>query len=128
MFPKLKGNPAARVFKGDLDALGLSKDFPIVGTTYRLVEHFHYWTKNVHANAVMQPEFFVEMSEQLAKEKGIKHGQMVRIWSNRGEVKGKAVVTKRLKPLQIDGKTVHQVGSAAQLRLHRRDQESISDQ
>jgi formate dehydrogenase major subunit len=58
----------------------------------------------------MQPEFFVEMSEQLAKEKGIKHGQMVRIRSNRGEVKGKAVVTKRLKPFTIDGKTVHQVG------------------
>jgi formate dehydrogenase major subunit len=110
VFPKLKGNPVARVFKNDLAALGTSKDFPIVGTTYRLTEHFHYWTKSVQVNAVMQPEFFVEMSEQLAKEKGIKHGQMVRIRSNRGEVKGKAVVTKRLKPFTIDGKTVHQVG------------------
>jgi formate dehydrogenase major subunit len=110
VFPKLKGNPVARVFKGDMEALGTSKEFPIVGTTYRLVEHFHFWTKTVHANAVMQPEFFVEMSEELAKEKGIKHGQQVRIWSKRGEVKGKAVVTKRLKPLKIDGKTVHEVG------------------
>ena len=110
VFPKLKGNPVARAFKNDLEALGTSKDFPIVGTTYRLTEHFHYWTKGVHANAVMQPEFFVEISEQLAKEKGIKHGQMVRIRSNRGEVKGKAVVTKRLKPFMIDGKPVHQVG------------------
>ena len=76
----------------------------------RLTEHFHYWTKSVQVNAVTQPEFFVEMSEQLAKEKGIKHGQSVRIRSNRGEVKGKAVVTKRLKPFIIDGKTVHQVG------------------
>ena len=110
MFPKLKGNPTARVFKYDLDALGEAKDFPIVGTTYRLTEHFHYWTKSVHFNAVVQPEFFVEISEQLAKEKGIRHGQMVRVWSKRGEVKGKAVVTKRLKPMMIDGKPVHEVG------------------
>ncbi|RIK96073.1 MAG: formate dehydrogenase-N subunit alpha [Proteobacteria bacterium] len=110
VFPKLKGNPVARVFKHDMDALGTSEEFPIVGTTYRLTEHFHYWTKTVHASAVMQPEFFVEMSEELAKEKGIRHGQQVRVWSNRGEVKGKAVVTKRMKPLKIDGKTLHQVG------------------
>ena len=58
----------------------------------------------------MQPEFFVEMSEQLAKEKGIKNGSWVRVWSKRGSVKGKAVVTKRMKPFMIDGKTVHQVG------------------
>ncbi len=110
VFPKLKGNPVARVFKNDMAAFGSSKDFPIVATTYRLTEHFHFWTKTVHANAVMQPEFFVEMSEALAKEKGIRNGQMVRVWSNRGEVKGKAVVTKRMVPFKIDGKTVHQVG------------------
>jgi formate dehydrogenase major subunit len=74
------------------------------------VEHFHFWTKGVQKNAVTQPEFFVEISEELAREKGIKKGGMVRVWSNRGEVKGKAVVTKRLKPFQIDGKTVHQIG------------------
>lgn len=110
MFPKVKGNPAARVFKGDMEVFGNAKDFPIVATTYRLVEHFHFWTKNVHMNAVSQPEFFVELSEELAKEKGIKHGGWVRVWSNRGAVKGKAVVTKRFKPLKIDGKTVHSVG------------------
>jgi len=110
VFPKLKGNPAARVYKYDREHLGTSDEFPIVGTTYRLVEHFHFWTKTVHANAVMQPEFFVEMSEELAKEKGIGHGQSVRVWSKRGEVIGKAVVTKRMKPLKIDGKTLHQVG------------------
>jgi formate dehydrogenase major subunit len=110
MFPKIKGNPAARVFKGDMEVFGDAKEFPIVATTYRLVEHFHYWTKAVHMNAVMQPEFFVEISEELAKEKGIKQGGMVKVWSHRGSVKGKAVVTKRLKPLMIDGKTVHTIG------------------
>jgi formate dehydrogenase major subunit len=110
VYPKVKGNPAARVFKGDMEVFGNAKDFPIVATTYRLVEHFHYWTKNVHMNAVVQPEFFVEISEELAKEKGIVNGGWVKVWSNRGAVKGKAVVTKRLQPLKIDGKTVHSVG------------------
>jgi formate dehydrogenase major subunit len=110
LFPKVRGNPVARVFRNDMEIFGNAKDFPIVATTYRLVEHFHYWTKSVHANAVVQPEFFVELSEQLAKEKGIKPGQMVRVWSNRGEVKGKAFVTKRFKPLTIDGKLVHSIG------------------
>jgi len=110
VFPKLKGNPAARVFQRDRASFGDAKEFPIVATTYRLVEHFHYWTKGVHMNAVVQPEFFVEMSEQLAAEKGIKHGGWVRVWSKRGSVKGKAVVTKRLKPLTVDGRTVHYVG------------------
>ena len=108
--PKLRGNPVARIFPDDVEQLGTSADYPFVATSYRLTEHFHYWTKHNRVNAVLQPEFFVEMSEELAREKGIKHGQRVRIWSKRGEVKGKAVVTKRLKPFKIDGKTVHEVG------------------
>lgn len=110
IFPAIRGNPAARVFNNDMEIFGDSSEFSIVATTYRLTEHFHYWTKNVHTNAVLQPEAIVEMSEQLAKEKGIAMGQLVRIWSNRGEVKAKAVVTKRLVPLQVDGKTVHTIG------------------
>jgi formate dehydrogenase major subunit len=51
------------VFKGDMEVFGDAKEFPIVATTYRLTEHFHYWTKGVHMNAVLQPEFFVELSE-----------------------------------------------------------------
>ena len=110
LFPKVKGNPAARVFKGDMEVFGDAREFPIVATTYRLVEHFHYWTKAVHMNAVVQPEFFVEISEELAREKGIKPGGWVKVSSHRGSVKGKAVVTKRLKPLQVAGKTVHSIG------------------
>ena len=78
---------------------GDAKEFPYAATTYRLTEHFHYWTKHVQVNAVLQPEFFVEISEELAKEKGIKNGGWVRVWSKRGSVKAKAVVTKRIKPL-----------------------------
>jgi formate dehydrogenase major subunit len=110
VFPKVKGNPVARVFGNDFPVFGEASEFPIVATTYRLTEHFHYWTKNVQINAVLQPESFVELSPELAAEKGIAQGQKVRIWSHRGEVKAVAMVTKRLKPLQVDGKTVHTVG------------------
>lgn len=108
--PKAKSNPAARVYKGDMEAFGTAKDFPYVATTYRLVEHFHYWTKFSQINAIMQPEQFVELGEELAREKGIKAGDKVKIRSNRGFIKAVAVVTKRIKTLDVDGKKVHTVG------------------
>jgi len=108
--PQIRGNPAARIFKADLEALGTSDKFPYAATSYRLTEHFHYWTKHVWVNAVLQPEFFVEISHELAAEKNIQPGGWVKVSSNRGEVHAKAVVTKRIKPLVCDGKTVHIVG------------------
>lgn len=108
--PKIRGNPAARVFNGDMEQFGTSKEFPFAAVTYRLTEHFHYWTKHNRGNAIMQPEFFVEISEELARERGIVKGGWVRVDSARGYVKAKAVVTKRIKPMTCDGKTVHIVG------------------
>lgn len=108
--PDLRGNPVARVFPDDLAQMATSDEFPLVGTSYRLTEHFHFWTKHNPVNAALQPEFFVEISEELAAEKGITRGGMVRIWSKRGEIWGKAVVTKRIKPLICGDKTVHVVG------------------
>jgi formate dehydrogenase major subunit len=110
MAPKLRGNPAARIFKDDLAALGSSDKFPYVATSYRVTEHFHYWTKHARLNAALQPQQFVEIDETLAREKGIVNGGWVRVWSNRGELKAKALVTKRLRPLICDGKPVHVIG------------------
>src|ERR1700712_1541764 len=108
--PKVRGNPAARVFRGDLEQFGDAKEFPYAATSYRLTEHFHFWTKHVQVNASLQPEFFVAISAELAQEKKIKSGGWVRVWSKRGSVKAKAVVTKRIQPLICDGKPVHIVG------------------
>jgi anaerobic selenocysteine-containing dehydrogenase len=69
-----------------------------------------YWTKHSMINAVLQPEQFVEISEELAKEKGIATGDKVKVRSNRGFIKAVAVVTKRIKTLDVDGKKVHTVG------------------
>ena len=103
-------NPAARVFKDDWADFGTAKDFPYVGTTYRITEHFHYWTKNVLLNAIIQPQQFVEIGDELANEIGIKDGDWVKVSSKRGYIKAKAVVTKRIVGLDVEGKRVHQVG------------------
>jgi len=108
--PLARHNPAARVFKGDLERMGEAAQFPYVATTYRLTEHFHYWTKHARINAVLQPEQFVEIGEELAKERGIQHGDQVKVSSKRGYLQAVAVVTKRLKSLDVEGKRVHQVG------------------
>jgi formate dehydrogenase major subunit len=110
LHPKVGPNPAARVFKGDMEVFGKPQDFPYVATTYRLTEHFHFWSKHVQINAVLQPQEFIELGEELAKEKGISSGDMVEVRSNRGRVKAVAVVTKRIKALTIDGKKTHTVG------------------
>jgi formate dehydrogenase major subunit len=108
--PAALNNPAARVFKDDRAAFGKVEQFPHVATTYRLTEHFHYWSKHVRLNAIIQPEQFVEIGAVLAEQIGIKAGDRVRVSSNRGYIKAVAVVTKRLRPLKADGKVVHHVG------------------
>ncbi|MDB5360307.1 MAG: formate dehydrogenase, alpha subunit [Rhodospirillales bacterium] len=110
LHPKVKSNPAARVFASDRAAFGNATDFPYVATTYRLTEHFHYWTKHALINAVLQPEEFIEIGEVLAKEKGIEQGGWVRLSSKRGVIVCKAYVTKRIKPLLVDGKPTHVIG------------------
>jgi formate dehydrogenase major subunit len=108
--PKATSNPAARVYKGDLEAFGKKEEFPYAATTYRLTEHFHYWTKHSRSNAITQPQAFVEIGEELAKEKGIRQGDKVKVRSNRGEVIAACVVTKRIRALDVNGKKVHHVG------------------
>src|SRR5512133_1965184 len=108
--PKVGPTPAARLFKRDREALGAAEEFPYAATTYRLTEHFHFWSKHVRALAVIQPEQFVEIGEALAALKGIRSGDTVVVRSKRGKVVAKALVTKRIKPLTVNGKEVHTVG------------------
>lgn len=103
-------NPLAPVFHGEFDRLGEAKDFPYVAITYRLTEHFHYWTKHVASGSELQTNFFVEVPEELAREKGIRAGDRVRVRSARGFVEGPALVTKRIRPLRVEGRTVYQIG------------------
>jgi formate dehydrogenase major subunit len=110
LHPKVQNNPAARVYADDRANFGTATNFPYVATTYRLTEHFHSWTKHALINAILQPEQFIEIGEVLAKEKGIKQGGWVRLTSKRGFIVCKAYVTKRIKPMQVNGKPTHVIG------------------
>ena len=70
LHPKVRSNPAARVFANDRAMFGLAPEFPYVATTYRLTEHFHFWTKHALINAILQPEEFVEVGEVRRRRRG----------------------------------------------------------
>ncbi|HSN16097.1 MAG TPA: molybdopterin dinucleotide binding domain-containing protein, partial [Anaeromyxobacteraceae bacterium] len=110
LHPKVGPNPAARIYERDRKDLGSAEEFPYAATTYRLTEHFHFWTKHVRLLAVVQPEQFVEIGEALAALKGIRAGDRVVVRSKRGRIVAKAVVTKRIQPLKVGGKELHTVG------------------
>jgi len=108
--PLAINNPAARVFPDDRASFGKAAAFPHTATTYRITEHFHFWTKHARLNAIIQPQQFVEIGEDLAHEVGVKAGDKVRVSSNRGSIVAVAVVTKRIKPLMVEGKKIQTVG------------------
>jgi formate dehydrogenase major subunit len=110
---KQRINPTIKIF-GDKEDAFYSCDvrYPFVATTYRVSEHWQTGVMTRHEPWLleMQPQMFVEMSEELGKEKGIKNGEKVIVKSGRGELWAIAVVTSRFKPFKIAGSTVHQVG------------------
>jgi formate dehydrogenase major subunit len=111
LHPNQSNNPVARKFQSDMDKYGTpDQGFNIVCTTYRLTEHYHYWTKNNPMNVQLVPEPFVEIPAQLADEMGISGGERVKVSSARGQYVAKAMVTRRIKPMMIDGKKTYQIG------------------
>ena len=110
MHPEVITNPAVRIFADDKAQLGDFEDFPYVGTTYHLTEHFNNWTTHSRLNAIAQPQHFIEMDEVLAKKKGIANGDWVKVASKRNYIVTKALVTKRLQPYEVNGKTLHTIG------------------
>ena len=111
LHPKQTHNPVVRRYKTPDDKYGSPKEgYNIVCTTYRLTEHYHYWTKNNPMNVQLVPEPFVEIPEQLAADMGLLGGERLKVSSARGEYIAKAMVTKRIKPMNIDGKKVYQIG------------------
>lgn len=110
LHPKTPHNPVVKIYKSDLDLLGKPDEYPYVATTYRVVEHFHYWTKHIYGTSALVPKMFIELPEELAKELGIKEGDIVRVSTARGSAEGYALPTKRIKPLVINGKKVYTIG------------------
>jgi formate dehydrogenase major subunit len=86
--------------------------FPYVLTTYRLTEHHAGGTptRSVPVIAELQPEGFVEMTPELASDFGIINLDWVVLSTSRGEIEAKALVTDRLRPFEIGGRIIHQIG------------------
>lgn len=86
--------------------------FPYVITTYRLTEHHSGGipTRFVPSLAELQPESFAEISPELAAEHGVENLAWIVIGTARGEVETRALVTERIRPLEIDGRRIHLIG------------------
>ncbi len=113
-------NPVAKRFEKKDVGTGTDVDtiascdprFPFICSTYRVTEHWQtgLQTRWVPWLVEMQPGMFVEISEELAKERGFTNGELVTVKTARGEVDAVAIVTPRMKPFVIDGNTVHMIG------------------
>jgi formate dehydrogenase major subunit len=114
MYPQQQTDPAAKTLEGRGNAYASSPDarFPYVLTTYRLTEHHTAggMSRYLSRLAELQPELFCEISTELAKELSVEHGSLVTIATARGIIEARALVTRRIKPIHLNGKTVHQIG------------------
>ncbi|QLA15515.1 formate dehydrogenase-N subunit alpha [Desulfolutivibrio sulfoxidireducens] len=113
-FSKQMNNPCMKVIESDMDKLAKNADprFPIVLTSYSLTEHWCSGSETRNGPALLEaePQQYIEMSHELAKEKGIANGDVVEVESLRGKVQAVAMVTVRIRPFQVAGKTLHLVG------------------
>jgi formate dehydrogenase major subunit len=111
---KQQNSPVLKHWQRDDNRLVAVGDprYPYVITTYRLTEHYlagamSRWNPWL---TELMPELFIELSPELAQEKGIANLDWVKVSTPRGLIKAKALVTRRLRPFTIAGKRVHQVG------------------
>ena len=86
--------------------------FPFVLTTYRLTEHHTAggMSRTLAHLAELQPELFAELSVELARHLSVTNGDWVTVVTARGAVQARAAITSRMQTLNIDGKSVEQVG------------------
>jgi formate dehydrogenase major subunit len=111
-------NPTREVIKHPLNPLQPSGSepgsdvFPYVATTYRLTEHHTAggMSRTLPYLAELQPEFFCEVSPELAAERGLEHTGWATIITARAAVEARVLVTSRLRPLTVGGRRMHQVG------------------
>lgn len=112
-------NPTRQVFHRPLNAYHPvdgepgAEVFPFVLTTYRLTEHHTAggMSRTVPYLAELQPEFFCEVSPELAAQRGLTHGDWATIVTARQAVEARVMVTSRIKPLIVQGREMHLVGT-----------------
>ena len=60
--------------------------------------------------AELQPEFFCEVSPELAAERGLEHAGWATLISARGAIEARVMVTDRMTPLHADDRVIHTIG------------------
>jgi formate dehydrogenase major subunit len=114
LYPEQQSNPAADRKERPGNAYGSAVDdgrYPHVLTTYRLTEHHTAggMSRPLSHLAELAPELFCELSPELAREIGIRHGDWITVSTARASVEARALVTERMRPLDLAGRRVHQV-------------------
>jgi formate dehydrogenase major subunit len=111
LHPNQSTNPVVKKYTTDADKYAVTgQEFKVICTTYRLTEHYHYWTKNNPMNVQLVPEPFVEIPFELAEQMQLRGGEKVRVTSARSHYIAKAMVTRRIRPMKIDGQEMFQIG------------------
>jgi formate dehydrogenase major subunit len=90
----------------------LSETYPYVVTTYRLTEHHTAggMSRVLPYLSELQPEMFVEVHPELARERGLEHRGWATIVTARTAIEARVLVTDRMRPVRVGGRVVHQVG------------------
>ena len=114
LYPRQTSSPTVRTFDGPLNQIAYAptEEYPIIATTFRLTEHylsgpmsrFNSWLNE------LQPEMFVELGPELAAERGIQHAGWVTVSTPRATIEARAMVTRRLRPVPLGDRVVHQIG------------------
>jgi len=114
LYPEHATSPAAdKKIRPDNNYAYLGDErFPFVLSTYRLTEHHTAggMSRYLPHLAELQPELFCEVSPELAAERELEHGEWARITTPRAIVEARVLVTRRMRPLWVQGRTVHQIG------------------
>jgi formate dehydrogenase major subunit len=118
LYPQQERNPVRQILRGRGTPYQPSGDepgsdvFPYVATTYRLTEHhtaggMSRWLPYL---SELQPEFFCEVSPELAAERGLEHMGWATIITARSAIEARVMVTRRMPVLTVQGRTLHQIG------------------
>ncbi|HEX6908713.1 MAG TPA: molybdopterin dinucleotide binding domain-containing protein, partial [Terriglobales bacterium] len=115
LYPEHTSNPPAKKEERPDNPYAFSPEdarFPHVLTTYRLTEHHTTggMTRTLSHLSELQPELFTEVSPELAAEVGLEHGGWATITTPRGIIEARVMVTTRMRPMWVEGRTVHQIG------------------
>jgi formate dehydrogenase major subunit len=118
LYPRQPSNPTRQRFPRRENLYNPSEGergsevFPFVLTSYRLTEHHTAggMSRSLRYLSELQPELFCEVSPELAAERGLSHRGWATIVTARAAIEARVMVTERMKPLRVQGRTIHQIG------------------